>query len=786
MLDSINNYSSVGTRKSFGGLASGLDTDELIKGMTLRTRNKITKNLQSKQTLGWKMDAYRSVSTKLINLSNKYMSFSSPTNLMSQAFFSSNTITSQGSNSKAISVTGNSDILKNIKVTGVSSLASASTLMTKVNASNASFSTGEIDFSSEGKTVNNLAGETINLTYNGVRYNVAIPKDFQGQTADEISDAFNQALSNVKTNIKAADGSFKTLDQVLQMELTPGVDEEGNTITKLSLKTVSNTDTNEVAIIGGSGKSIAALGIDLKKATSKDPTKPVEGVFDPTKIESQVKLGETMAGKTMTFSYNGMDKVITFPEKNNAAYNDVNSLKGFLQSELDAKFGGGKIVVTGTSTGTDKGSLSFKTTDSNSTLSFKNANAVGVTGFKGAMNIEMNSSNRLQIAEPLSNANIATPLNIPSDGNFTININGKDLTFSSNLAIKDIVDRINSADVGVSIKYLSTTDTFSITSTETGQHSKVDISDVSGNLASALFGAGDPSKYNYTGGTDAKMTVDYGNGPVEIIRSSNAFTMDGLNFTLNSVFDSTVASGGDAVTFTSKMNTDKMMDGIKEMVKDFNEMLAAVNKELTTKPNRKYPPLTKEQADDMTEQQVKDWNAKAMEGQLFGDPTLSSLSNDLRFIFSMDIPGVGSLKDMGISTSTDWKDAGKIVINEDKLRQALEERPDDVMRAFTAPKEDGNSFSGGIMTKMKEVTDKYAATTGEKGSLLRLAGLEGASYTKDSLLFKQLEIVEKNIESLTRTLKTEENRYYKQFTALEKYISQMNSQSSWLSSQLGQ
>ena len=41
------------------------------------------------------------------------------------------------------------------------------------------------------------------------------------------------------------------------------------------------------------------------------------------------------------------------------------------------------------------------------------------------------------------------------------------------------------------------------------------------------------------------------------------------------------------------------------------------------------------------------------------------------------------------------------------------------------------------------------------------------------------------VENMKRTLKGEEDRYQRQFTALEKVVSQMNVQSSWLSQQFG-
>ena len=55
-----------------------------------------------------------------------------------------------------------------------------------------------------------------------------------------------------------------------------------------------------------------------------------------------------------------------------------------------------------------------------------------------------------------------------------------------------------------------------------------------------------------------------------------------------------------------------------------------------------------------------------------------------------------------------------------------------------------------------------------------------ASITQNAV-YKQLEEIDARIESLQDTLKMEQDRYIKQFTALESVIAQMNSQSSWLS-----
>ena len=75
-LSSSSSSSAYGvTSKGIGGLATGLDTDEIIKGMTIGIRSKIAKQLQSKQLLTWQTDAYRSISSKLIDFSKKYLTY---------------------------------------------------------------------------------------------------------------------------------------------------------------------------------------------------------------------------------------------------------------------------------------------------------------------------------------------------------------------------------------------------------------------------------------------------------------------------------------------------------------------------------------------------------------------------------------------------------------------------------------------------------------------------------------------------------------------------------------
>ena len=56
------------TLRGYGGLSSGIDRDSIIEQMTLKTQTKITSQQKSMTSLGWKQEAYRSVSGKILDL----------------------------------------------------------------------------------------------------------------------------------------------------------------------------------------------------------------------------------------------------------------------------------------------------------------------------------------------------------------------------------------------------------------------------------------------------------------------------------------------------------------------------------------------------------------------------------------------------------------------------------------------------------------------------------------------------------------------------------------------
>jgi flagellar hook-associated protein 2 len=105
---------------------------------------------------------------------------------------------------------------------------------------------------------------------------------------------------------------------------------------------------------------------------------------------------------------------------------------------------------------------------------------------------------------------------------------------------------------------------------------------------------------------------------------------------------------------------------------------------------------------------------------------------------------------------------------------------------FTSSTSSGGSYDG-LMTKLSTVFSRYASTTGStKGILIRKAGSSLASTSlTDNTWYKAISSLEDQIEKWQDKLSDKVDYYTTKFTNLETLISEMNSQTSMLSSLTG-
>lgn len=879
--------------KGYGGLASGMDRDKLIEGMTVSTRTKIAKQQIAKQSYQWKQDALRSISSKLVEFSQKYMSYTGSANLSSPGFFASAVMTEAvGENSKHISVSGHSPTSNALSIARIKQLAQNAVANSAASVSEGKLSTGQLHIlDSSGnlvsEPVSGLEGQNLTIQYGNKTFSVSLGSGvssdgftYDYSTDSSAKESLQRALSNVSI------GNGRTLSDIIEVSTQNNNGRLGgiNLISK-------DTGGNKIQITGGSQAALEALGVvgsgvDITNAADADKTITSTGLSGTAQnrqanaLFTPKNFADRMGGKKITFSYNGTTKSIAFMSKSdieslrgNSNTNALDRIRQDMQKKLDQAFGTGRITV-----GANSDELTFETTipgsqakDPSSVLTMISADA-GVLGKNGAFKTNPGDSNRLNVHVSLVDSGLkgigaslsGKPMDItyfagsnklqnlldswggrvsPGDsivqlkntiaqttglsdkerssitavldyfrGNgaatvadvktelhqyitprqLDLTVNGKEikgLTYNSSLY--EIMNAVNAADAGVNLSYMSNADKFVLTATQEGAAGKIEIS---GGDAEILFGRkNDPNGYQVADGKDAVIQVKYTNSgqEMEITRGSNTFQLDGLNVTLKGTFGYDSAGNIDPtakeVTFSSKINPDTVTKAVADMVKDYNAIVEMVNKEARIKPNRNYQPLSEAQKGSLTQDQIEKYENKAKEGILFGDSDLRTLSDSLRFIFPVGSDDMNQLKSFGITTSSNISENGKLIFNETEFKAQMEKNPEDVKRLFTRPADLTNGDQGGLMARLNRVVDKYASTIGvTKGILIERAG---SVYAPTSILTNALEKniqgIDDRLRRLNEQLGAETDRYIRQFTSLETVISQMNSQSSWLSSTFG-
>ena len=834
---SSSSSSIYGSRSSniISGLASGMDTESMIEGMVSGIKSKIDTQKQRQQILLWQQEAYRSISDQLVQISNKYTSYTSSTNLMSSAFFQPSIITSLGKNADMISASGRTT--SDIQISKVENLAKTETVsFNGLNGvSNKSGNEADNAVDLMGKVdVSNLAGQQLSFEYGNKTFTITFDSDREYNSLNDVADEINKQLGNA--SISLSDGTSIKMNSKIKAEVS------GNNLEFRFVDGAKETNTLELK----SDSSQSALNaLHLSAGTTMSGTGKITSSAEITKDDlfSKKSTADVLAGATMNVTYNGTRAKIKMPEKGTDEYNEifVNStskedaaqkMQDYLQTQFDQAFGYNRVHVSGVqSDGTFKPTFELVSAGEGDTLSI-NSGTLNVIGKGGIFGIDRGASNRVNTSKTLGGlygldetSNAFTDLKavqnedgsdkLDENGNklYALEINGVKIgEYSVDTTLGTIMNDINKNEkAGVKVSYSTTSNQFVFTSTHGGSGGRIEIGNDGANLAAKLFGAveydgqGNIAKVrgqdvaNHQGkefsviqGQDARMEA-YVNGVKTTLTSgTNTFDIDGFKVTANGTFEATNAS--ERVTFDKKVDADKIVDAVKSFVEDYNKVLAEINKQYSTQPDHRkaYKPLTDDQKADMTEKQIEEYETKAKQGLLFGDNDLGNLSNALRFVFSNS-----NLDAIGVSVSTSYSDRGRITLDETKLRSALASDPDAVAEAFTAPLEqkqvtnsDGSTSwvddtsSGGAISRLKVRLDKYAATTGAtKGILIEKAG---SQYSPTALLQNmmqdRIDSYDDVIDTLTDQLNDKIDFYTSKFSKLETLIAQMNSQSSYLSS----
>lgn len=267
--------------------------------------------------------------------------------------------------------------------------------------------------------------------------------------------------------------------------------------------------------------------------------------------------------------------------------------------------------------------------------------------------------------------------------------------------------------------------------------------------------------------SDSKIIL---NG-AELTSSSAVVSANGLDITLTGL-----TKTDEPITFSVTNDTESVYNSIKSFLKEYNSVMKEMNTLYNADSAKGYEPLTSEEKEAMSDDDVKLWEDKIKKSLLRSDSTLSSIMSSMRSAMMSTVEYDGktyALSSFGIMTSTDYTEGGLLHIygdaddsvysaKDDKLKKALDEDPDAVIATLT-----------GVFGKLRETMSQKMSATKYSSSL---------TFYNDIKMKSDVKSYEDEIEDWEDRLAEMEDSYYSKFTAMETALAKLQSQQSFMSS----
>lgn len=472
----------------------------------------------------------------------------------------------------------------------------------------------------------------------------------------------------------------------------------------------------------------------------------------------------------------------TYTEWQRDDYREMNSLLLDLDTSIFNGISKQSSYIKKTVTVSDADALSVKnvtsTIDFSGSMQITNLAKSATMQSSDKITAITDSSKKLSEASPAVTAQTITIKAIKKDG--TMQSNDEAFSYTIDPAtdtLDSIIAKINK-ESGVTAFYDATSQKISITAKNTGDYNDSSTTDneseivLSGDFFTSTLkldanNATAQTNNRGTLGENAKFTY---NG-LETTRPSNTFTINGVEFTAKKVTT-------DAVTFSSTPDVDGILDTITQFVDKYNTAIEKIRSKISETKNRDYAPLTDAQKEDMEDDEIEKWEKLAKSGTLKNDSILNSVLTKMRSNFSTAVSGTSGfsqLSQIGITTTSNYLDGGKLTIDEDKLRAAISEDPNAIYELF---QKDGDTTSeqgiarrlrDSLKTAMTDITAKAGKTS---------------SVNNTFSLGKILNNYSDKISSYEDKLEMIEDRYWARFTAMETAINKANSQSTYLTNMM--
>ncbi|MDQ0192179.1 flagellar filament capping protein FliD [Paenibacillus wynnii] len=350
-------------------------------------------------------------------------------------------------------------------------------------------------------------------------------------------------------------------------------------------------------------------------------------------------------------------------------------------------------------------------------------------------------------------------------GKFSMIVNGKTIELDETLSISEAISKINRTEgANVTAKFDESSGQLTIASKTYAPTGTVTLD--ASNTFEQLFGTGVITTNAYQ---PAKITVNGSAAPLEY--ASNTFKLNGVQITL-------LAETTTSATITTETDSTKALETITNFVQTYNDLLSSLNTKTNEERYTEFTPLSDEQKKEMTDNDIEAWEKKAKSGMLKNDEILKSTISSMRSAITGKL---GDLSSIGVTTGQYYEN-GKLYIDEEKLKLALQNDPQIVTSIFQGTTGVTNSgLFDKLSTSMNTAIDKLAVKAGTSKYTSDIT----AAFKADSTMGKRLTDYNTRISQMSNRLSDMENNLYKKFTAMETAINKYNSQSASLSSYAG-
>lgn len=789
-----------------GGITSGFDTEAMVTQLLSSYQTRIDKQSQKITKLSWQQSAYQDITKKITEFKNTYFDvLKRDTYLMSPSTFNkfkADVTATSNADAAGLTVSTTSNSSSGSYKIKLNQAAKASTAQgNSITSGNFKLDLDKALSSASGEVKTNDDGSktwtmnfALDVQVGGIRKTISFSADAllgaDGNVADKdaakssIIDSLNQKLQESfgysgKTSGATGATDANGKEWFLQVKLGSDGKAEFQVGGNASVSVAENKGNfglaqpkEKVAIstgsvvtgvnafqveIGGKNVSVAFNGVSSTYYDSKGQT------------GNEAILAEYKELKTAAYrkSYNLADNEIVSDEQlekfnysNEQAAKDKNaaSIKEALKGVAGYTFNfDGTYVTAADSNGN---SVDFSMTS-------VEGGTLGLT--------KASASNKISSGSTLSDLGFKPE----ADGTYKLNINGTEISLDKKSTISSMMSAVNKSAAGVTMTYSSLTNSFTLESKELGGAGKVEVGDTS--LGRSLGLVDDNGTVGASEGQNAIFEI---NGQ-EVYLNDNTYTLDGNTFTFND--NMTI---GETYTVNIAKDSTTVKDALKKFVESYNKLIDDVYGYIGKSPAKDddgntYEPLTNAEKDEMSEDEITKWEEKAKQGVLYNDSTVSTVMSQMRSALytsvTLDDGSKFGIYNLGIKTSSEWSEHGKLQIDENAFDKAFENNEDAIIKLFT-------DSDTGMMKKLNSVIDgavKSRGAANTRGTLVRKAGKADSSVTTDSTIYKEMVKMQDRLKELQDRYDTKEEYWWKVFTNMETAMADLNSQTSYISSYLG-